>query len=73
MHYVTGPTINPKISHKDLKSVPKINFTMLQKHIKIIPMKCAMKYVALQHENKQGLVNHIDNHHSYQPPMSKAL
>ena len=40
--------INPENSRKDLKGVLKINFTMLQKYIKIIPIKYAVKYITLQ-------------------------
>ena len=40
--------INPKNSPKDLKGVLKINFTMLQKYIKIISIKYAVKYKTLQ-------------------------
>ena len=40
--------INPKNSPKDLKGVLKIIFTMLQKYIKIIPIKYAVKYITLQ-------------------------
>ena len=40
--------INPKNSPKDLKGVLEINFTMLQKYIKIIPIKYAVKYITLQ-------------------------
>ena len=65
--------INPKNSHKDLKGVLKINFTMLQKYIKTIPIEYAVKYITLQHGSNQGLVNHIDKYLSYQPPLIKAL
>ena len=37
--------INPKNSLKDLEGVLKFNFTMLQKYIKIIPIKYAVKYI----------------------------
>ena len=67
------PRSIPKKSHKDLKGVPKINFTMLQNYIKIIPIKYAVKYITLQHGHNKGLVNHIDKYHSYQPYFSKAL
>ena len=67
------PRSIPKKSHKDLKGVLKINFTMLQKYIKIIPIKYAVKYITLQHGNNQGLVNHIDKYLSYQPPLIKAF
>ena len=73
MRYINGPTINPKNCHKDPKGVLKINFTMLQKYIKIIPIKHAAKYITLKYGNNQGLVNHIDKYHSYQPPLIKAL
>ena len=33
---------------------------MLQEYIKITLIKYAVKYLTLQHENNQGLVNHID-------------
>ena len=46
---------------KSLRASLKINLTMLQKFIKIIPVKYALKYISLQHGNNQGLVNHIDN------------
>ena len=52
---VNGPTINPKNSHKDLKSVLKITFTMLQKYIKIIPVVYAMKYITLHIEITKAL------------------
>ena len=73
MQHINGPTINPKYIHKDLKGVLKINFTMLQKYIKIIPIKYAVKYITLQHGSNQGLVNHKDKYLSYQPPLIKAL
>ena len=65
--------INPKNRHTDRKNVLKINFTMLQKYIKIIPNKCVVKYITLQHGNNQGVVNHIDKYHLYQPPLIKTL
>ena len=37
------PRSIPKKIHKDLKGVIEINFTLLQKCIKIIPIKYAMK------------------------------
>ena len=40
--------INPKKSPKDLEGVFINNFTMLQKYIKIIPIKYAAKYLTLQ-------------------------
>ena len=73
VQHTNGPTINSKNSHKDLKGVLKNNFTMLQKYIKIIPIKYAVKYITLQHGNNQSLVNHIDKYRSYQPPLIKAL
>ena len=74
MQYINGPTVNPKNSHKDFRSVLKINFTMLQKYKKIVPIKYARKYITLtlQHGNNQGLANYIDQYHSYQPPLSNA-
>ena len=60
MQHINGPMINPENSRKDLKGVLKINFTMLQKYIKIIPVDYAVKYITLQHGNNQSLVNHID-------------
>ena len=48
VQHINGPTINPKNSHKDLKGVLEINFTTLQKYIKIIPIKYAVKYITLQ-------------------------
>ena len=39
VQYIHGPTINPENSHKELKGVLKINFTLSQKYIKIIPIK----------------------------------
>ena len=45
---------------------------MLHKYIKLIPIKYAMKHITLQQGNRKGLVNHIDNYHSSQPPLSKA-
>ena len=38
VQYINGPTINLKNSHKEPKGILKINFTMLQKYIKIIVM-----------------------------------
>ena len=32
-----------------------------------------MKYKTLKHGNDQGLANHIDKYHSYQPTLSNAL
>ena len=48
MQHINGPTINPKSSSEDLEGVVKINFTMLQNDIKIIPIKYAVKYIALK-------------------------
>ena len=45
---------------KTLRASLKINFSMLQKYMKIIPIKYAVKYITLQHGNNQSLVNHID-------------
>ena len=73
MPYVNAPTINPKNSHKDTKAVNKITFTMLQKYMKIILIKYAVKHKTLQHGKKQGLVNHIDKYYPNQPPLTKAL
>ena len=50
----------PKKVMKTLRASLKINFTMLEKYIKIIPIKYAVKYITLQYGNNQGLVNHID-------------
>ena len=63
--------INPKNSHKDLNGVLKINFTMLEKYIKILPIKYARKFITLQQGNNHGLVNQIDKYHSHQHPLSK--
>ena len=68
MQRINGPTINPKNSRKDLKGFLKINFTKLQKYIKVIPIKYAVKYITSQNGS-----NHIDNYLSYQTPMIKAL
>ena len=46
---------------------------MLEKYIKTIPLEYVVKYITLQHGSNQGLVNHIDKHLSYQPPLIKAL
>ena len=73
MQHINGPTINPKNSRKDLKGVLEINFTVLQKYIKIIPIKYAVKYTILQHGNNQDLVNLIEKYLSYQPPLIRAL
>ena len=53
--------------------VLKINFTMLQKYIQIIPIKYAVKYITLQHVSNQSLVNHIDKYHLYIPQLTIAL
>ena len=73
VQYINEPTIIPKNSHKDLKGVLKIMFIMLQKYIKIVAKKYAVKYITLQHRNNKGLVNHLDKYHSHQPPLIKAL
>ena len=52
VQHINGTMINPKKSHKDLKGILKINFTMLQQYTKIIPIKYAVKYITLQHGNK---------------------
>ena len=66
MQHIHGPTINPKNSHKDLNGVLEINFTMLLKYIKVIPIKYAVKYIALQlniitivkNNNNNNNINH---------------
>ena len=57
--------INPKNSPKDLKDVLKINFTMFEKYIKIIPMNYAVKFITLQlniitivKKNNNNNINH---------------
>ena len=56
------PPSIPKRVIMTIRASLKINFTMLQKYIKIFPIKCAVKYITLQHGNSQGLVNHIDEY-----------
>ena len=67
------PRSIPRTVIKTLRASLKISFTMLEKYIKIIQIKNAVKYITLQHGNNQGLVNHIDNYLSYQTPLIKAL
>ena len=57
--------INPKSSPKDLERVLKINFTMLQKYVKTIPNKYAVKYILYNfttlyyyHCKKNNNINH---------------
>ena len=73
MHHINGPTIIPKNSHYDFKGVLKINFTLLQKYIKINPINSAVKYINSQLGNNQGLVNPIDKYLPHQLPLIKAL
>ena len=46
------PRSIPKEVIRTLRASLKNNITMLQKYIKIIPIKYAVKYKTLQHGNK---------------------
>ena len=69
---VNGHTTNPKNRQKDLKGVLEFKFTMLQKQLKILPSKCATKWISLHQCYNQGIVKHINKYHSYQAPQSRA-
>ena len=52
--YINGHVINPEELIKTLRAFSKINHTILQNMIQIIPIKYAINYINLQHGYNQS-------------------